>query len=86
MLPTDFVARLSETVWDLSADYLLVFNVEFLFPNNHIFTVTKVLSFLYCSHLEMAVFLLGYALCIILLIYSVGFLVVNFSSSTDSLL
>lgn len=60
MLPINFVTPLSETLWDLSADYLLFFNIEFLYPDNHIFTVTKVCLFLHYSHLKTVVFLLRY--------------------------
>lgn len=74
MLPTSFVTPLSETLWDPSADYLLVFNVEFLYPDNLIFTVTKVRSFLHYSHLDSCISVgafAGYTLCIILFIYGI---------------
>lgn len=55
--------------------------VEFLYPDNGICIFTKVCSFLHYSHLKTCISIrlfAGCTLCIILFIYSVGFLVVNF--------
>lgn len=60
MLPINSATPLSETLWNLSADYLLVITVEFLYPDNGIFIFTKVCSFLHNSYLKTVVFLLGY--------------------------